>query len=363
MQPLLTKLKNGFLLKWEAAFGELQRAWPWLFTPSDPIKWKAILATTATTPLLNTNGARVLAIIAVVIMLAVVVPPAWQWYSEEQVVNNTVTFPHAALINPIVAGIGAALLIYAAIKQARIASDRHGAQTKADQQRRITESFSRATDQLSSEKIEVRLGGIYTLERLSLEVIPDDDYWNYWTVMETLCAFVRERAPRKVPDSGPSLETVARFNEEAETTENRSSPPTDIAAALAVIVRRNQKGRRLEGEMGWRLDLRRTNLRFANLNRAPLKRIDFWKADLGFANLSRAYLPEATFTDANLWGVNLTMAELSRASLFGANLCRADLRGANLDGAWGLDETIGDAKTQLPDDVRRPSRWPPYRWD
>ena len=45
---------------------------------------------------------------------------------------------------------------------------RHFAQTEADQQRRLTESFSKAVEQLASDKIEARLGGIYTLERLAM---------------------------------------------------------------------------------------------------------------------------------------------------------------------------------------------------
>ena len=84
-----------------------------------------------------------------------------------------------------------------------------------------------------SDKIEVRLGGIYTLERISRES-PDD----YWTVMETLCAFVRERARWKAPEEASS-ETVARFYNKSETTENRRGPPTDISAVLAVICRRD----------------------------------------------------------------------------------------------------------------------------
>jgi hypothetical protein len=44
---------------------------------------------------------------------------------------------------------------------------RHFAQIEADRQRRITESFSKATEQLGSDKLELRLGGIYTLERIS----------------------------------------------------------------------------------------------------------------------------------------------------------------------------------------------------
>jgi hypothetical protein len=41
-----------------------------------------------------------------------------------------------------------------------IALMRHFAQTEADRQRRISESYSRAVAQLASEKIEERLGGI-----------------------------------------------------------------------------------------------------------------------------------------------------------------------------------------------------------
>ena len=54
----------------------------------------------------------------------------------------------------------------------QIASDRHEAQTGADVQRRITETFSKAVEQLGSEKMEVRVGGIYTLERLARSKAP-----------------------------------------------------------------------------------------------------------------------------------------------------------------------------------------------
>jgi hypothetical protein len=91
-----------------------------------------------------------------------------------------------------------------------IALLRHFAQTEADRQRRITESFSKAPEQLGSDKIEARRGGIYTLERVSRES-PGD----YGTVMETLCTFVRKRARWKVPDKAPS----ELLDEKAERTE------------------------------------------------------------------------------------------------------------------------------------------------
>jgi hypothetical protein len=66
-------------------------------------------------------------------------------------------------VNPIVACLGGAALVWAAIQQARTATLRHYEQTRADQQRRLTESFSKAVEQLVSDKIVARLGVIYTL--------------------------------------------------------------------------------------------------------------------------------------------------------------------------------------------------------
>jgi hypothetical protein len=78
----------------------------------------------------------------------------------------------------------------AALEQAKVAADRHNAQTDADLERRITESFAKAVEQLGSDKLATRLGGIYTLERLSRESERE-----YWPIMETLTAYVRENAP------------------------------------------------------------------------------------------------------------------------------------------------------------------------
>jgi hypothetical protein len=56
----------------------------------------------------------------------------------------------------------------------------------------LAEILCRIWDLCGEEpKLEVRLGGIYSLERISNES-PGD----YWTVMENLPAFVRERSRR-----------------------------------------------------------------------------------------------------------------------------------------------------------------------
>jgi hypothetical protein len=278
------------------------------------------------------------------------VSEGWGWYAT-----------HSDKVNPVVAGLGAAALVWAAVRQARTATNRHYEQTRADQQRRLTESFSKAVEQLAHDKIEARLGGIYTLERLAIEAIaqvqllpwlrrlllrllrrndppPADPVSDlYWTVMETLTAFVRERARWQGSKAtaaamagksdylwGPNAQS-AKEPDEAQSRE----PATDIAAVLQVLRRRPDAGREREKLRGWHLDLRMTDLRGADLVRARLEGADLSEAHLEGASLIQAHLE-------------------------GAALVRAHLEGADLSGA------LGDAKTQLPDGFEQPADWPPF---
>ena len=255
-----------------------QHGWQWLFYERDPITWAALRArlTLTTLPLPKTIVGRLG--VGVLLLMALL------WYASEQPDGKGgVTYPHASLINPILGGLGALFLIYAAIRQARTAaeqaktaSDRHEAQTKADLQRRITESFSKAIEQLGSDKVEVRLGGIYGLERISKES-PDD----YWTVMETLTAFVRERTQRTA--ANPEQRRTQRIEgrafglwEEDGRPEGRSDefwrqaveqepPEADIAAVLTVIMRRSEHHRAIEAKDDKALDFRQAVLRSAHL--------------------------------------------------------------------------------------------------
>ena len=122
-------------------------------------------------------------------------------------------------------------------------------QGAADFRRRINETYSRAVSQLASDKLEERLGGIYTLENISKES-PDD----YWTAMENLTAFVRERTQRTAAD--PEERRTQRIEvrayglwEKAGRPEWRSDefwreaveqepPEADVAAVLTAIKRR-----------------------------------------------------------------------------------------------------------------------------
>ena len=252
------------------------------------------------------------------------VSDGWAWYTT-----------NSGHVNPIVAGFGGAALVWAAIRQARTATNRHHEQTRADQQRRLTESCSKAVEQLASDKIEARLGGLYTLERLAIEAVaqsprrgrPDPVSDLYWTVMETLTAFVRERA------KWPTSAEAAAGSESAFP-----GPATDIAAVIAVIRRRPDVGRAREQQRGWFFDLGATDLSGADLSGshldgAKLVRANLILASLSGADLSGAHLLGAKLTDAKLSGADLSGADLTGADLSGADLSGADLTGADLTDA------------------------------
>ena len=74
---------------------------------------------------------------------------------------------------------------------------------KAAEDKQITERFSRAVEQLGSDKIEVRLGGIYSLERIAMDSTKD-----HWTIMEILTSFVQEQSPLLIADQ-KKKETLA----------------------------------------------------------------------------------------------------------------------------------------------------------
>jgi hypothetical protein len=77
-------------------------------------------------------------------------------------------------------------------------SDISHKQLLATQEKQITERFSKAVEQLGNEEsITVRLGAIYSLERIAKDSKDD-----HWTIMEVLTAFIREKSnDNREPDA------------------------------------------------------------------------------------------------------------------------------------------------------------------
>jgi hypothetical protein len=127
------------------------------------------------------------------------------------------------------------------------------------EQGQITDRYTKAIDQLGSGKLDIRLGGIYALERVASDSARDDR-----TVYDVLAAFVREHDPE------PSVKASKLPNQ----------PATDIQAALTVIGRRQP----LDDEFD-AADLNSIRTPGADLEFAHLIRVDLTDADLIHADL------------------------------------------------------------------------------
>lgn len=190
-------------------------------------------------------------------------------------------------------------------------------QVQVSQEGQITERFTRAINQLGDEKVEIRLGGIYALERIA-----QDSPKDYWTIIEIFTGYIRERAPWREAFCLSSKEKI-KGRPNVKTT--KVKPAIDIQAVLTVIGRRTYSFRKGEDIP---LDLQGTDLRNANMAEANLNGAWFNGANLEGVNLVQTQLEGAEF-----WGVNLKKAGLVSSNLEGAILERANLEGADLSGA------------------------------
>jgi uncharacterized protein YjbI with pentapeptide repeats len=179
----------------------------------------------------------------------------------------------------------------------------------------ITDRFTKAVDQLgkvdgNNPNIEVRLGGIYALERIAIDSPRD-----HWNIMEVLTAYVRQNAP---------LDPGRPYTEGEE-------PRTDIQAILTVLGRRKTGPTRERPNQ--RLDLSASRLCGASLDSVNLQGASLWEANLQGASLTEANLQAANLQEANLQAARLTGVNLQTANLREANLEAADLRESNLQSA------------------------------
>jgi len=196
---------------------------------------------------------------------------------------------------------------------------------RATQEKQVADRFSKAVEQLGSENIHARLGGIYALEQIAKDA--EEKY--YRQVMETLTSYVRERSPW----SPKAIKALSSFVQAAidviksETTHNEENIPPlpiDIQAVITVLARRKYTyEHQLEPQ---RLNLQRVDLRRLQL----LPHVQLRGVDFEEASLQKAKLQEVNLQQARLRKVDLRGASLSKADLKGAHLRFANLQGANL---------------------------------
>lgn len=290
---------------------------------------------------------------------------------------------------------------------------------RLSQQGQLADRYTRAIAQLGDDRLDVRLGGIYALERIAV-----DSKRDHPTAVEVLGAYVRERSRSSTQMVRPANRRTAH----PLTIRKQVKLGVDIQAALTVLGRLPRRSGVSRGDLSeanltgaylGRADLTRANLfgmkltevilpgaklteatldtadlTGASLRRANLRKATFYKADLtgadlrgadlrkaflevanltradlSFGKLTRAYLRKADLVEVDLYGVNCTLANLSGANFTKSDLSAAifilaNLSGANLAEARGLFQyqvnvAFGDEYTQLPPGLRHPTWW---RW-
>ncbi|MFI1720342.1 pentapeptide repeat-containing protein [Streptomyces sp. NPDC020489] len=226
----------------------------------------------------------------------------------------------------------ASLVAVAGLWYSNIQTTQANSQAQADRaltkEGQITDRYTAAVGNLGAKEMDVRLGGIYALQR-----IMQDSHRDHPTIANVLATYVRIHAdarPAKDKDVPSDVQAAITVLSSRDVVHDRGFRPDSHGANLshAILVNAHLADADLRGT-----DLRGAHLDGANLRRANLRNADLRQAHLDTADLSEAFLTKADLRGTSLDGANLYDAGLVRVDLSRANLINADLRAAHLSGA------------------------------
>jgi Pentapeptide repeats (8 copies) len=287
----------------------------------------------ATTPWLVDHWPRVL---AVVLFLFVFVVPRWFVPArsaaslagvEDPAARGRLEDDRLKLQNDVRIGLlqavaGVAVIAAVVVTWQQLETDRRQLrqQLEVAGQEQAGERFAQALDQLGSEQLDVRLGGVYGLERVAARASgaagngtvaayrpaePTSVFWGAQDrvqVFEILSAYVRTTSHRPpVGPAGPDASLQVR--------------QPDVNAAVTVLARRtvlggdpplDLSGSLLSGaRLGW------ARLAAADLRGADVRGTSFQHAELAGVHLEQALLCGTQFQGADLAGAHLAGAKVS----------------------------------------------------
>jgi Pentapeptide repeats (8 copies) len=233
------------------------------------------------------------------------------------------------------------------------------------EQGQLTDRYTKAVDEIGTpgtEHLQVRLGGIFALERLA-----QDSPRDRMTIIEVLSAYIRSTSPR------PSAQTQCTTISE------------DVQAAFGVLIDLDQSppeepglivnlSRTCLAGLHVQVDTRlftRLTLHGLNLSGSDLTGAYLGGSDLkGIVVLSNAKLTNASLVEVHFIGtvfmdhsdlsdadltqtqgrISLQFTKLRSANLSGADLSGADFTGADLTGVRH-EQTIVDGATKSPNTI------------
>ncbi|WP_333738568.1 pentapeptide repeat-containing protein [Streptomyces sp. IBSBF 2806] len=209
---------------------------------------------------------------------------------------------------PGLAALGALLFTFMSVEQSRT-------ELGIAEQGQITSRFNAAIEHLGSQSVNVRLGGIYALQRI-LQDSPRDRS----SIVQVLCAYLRQNA--HVPASG-----FDKIKLDDLIYGRKANAASDVQAVISVLSKRPSVHPPED------IDLSATELRFASfsgkfqgaiLGDSDLRGASLDETDLRGSYFAGANLEETTLTGANLKGAYFTDAILEFATFYGAKLSGAD---------------------------------------
>jgi uncharacterized protein YjbI with pentapeptide repeats len=312
----------------------------WLGLSGKAHAWLAKLASTRSWILAHPQPLpEVLVVVGILVVLALWLLPKWQAArSQGLTAGNRFDRENEArkTLAQIIGGVLVLAGLYSSLQTFSLQQHTFDLQRESQ----ITDRFTKAIDQLGAVEtgadgkpkinLEVRLGGIYALERIA-----HDSPTDYWTIVEVLSTYVRENSPatnNAGKAGGEQRPPATTTTQPAKVA--RKHPRADIQAILTVIGRRDitrdPQNRHVDLSLA---DLSGANLTYAHLEGANLIEAHLEGADLSGVHLSGAHLSRTNLIDAHLTDADLTKADLGNAYLTGADLTDADLTEALLIGA------------------------------
>ncbi|MFI6151440.1 pentapeptide repeat-containing protein [Kitasatospora sp. NPDC051170] len=257
---------------------------------------------------------------------------------------------------------------YATWRQLRVSQEG----LNATREGQVTDRFSRAVEQLGSEKLDVRIGGIHALWRIA-----DHSGRDHEAVVSIMAAYLRTHLPWPPVDPDASVNALRPLETRAADAQaaltclgvlGQERAPGWLNVSFTDLRRAdcdglwlggvNLDGTCLEAASVYQVDLSGASLIAANLRHAELgtsvlrqarcveadlRGARLVKADLGGADLSGADLREANLRKARAHGAVFAGADLRAADLRASDLRGADLRQARLEGALASDLTLWPA--------------------
>jgi len=207
-----------------------------------------------------------------------------------------------------------------------------------------TERFTQAVAQLGSEKLQIRVGGIYGLQQAARTTPSRQE-----TVAQLMVAFLKSNhRPRNDDRRLREIVLLMKTSGPAVLCGSSVAPPwPDTQAALSVLLGLPRAVRSQVDLSG--VDLIGVRMDGANFSGVVLRDATLAGAKLSGANFDHAQIPSGTdLRGACLRGARFNGAHIGHVQADGSNLSGADLANSDVFQRYQLDGAVTDECTRLP---------------